>query len=282
MQVLDFRMRPPLRSFLQSRIYAVPENRDRYTRSLGFEPAPSADRQSIDLLFEEMDAAGITKGAVVGRNTSTLGVISNTDVADIAAQYPDRFVPVGSIDPTHRKTAMRMIEEVQRLGLKAINIEPGVCSPPLHVDDRRLYPIYAYCEDQHIPLILMTGGAAGPDISYTAPDHIDRVLGDFPELIVVASHGNWPWVQEIIHVAFRRHNLYLSPDMYLFGLPGTDDYVTAANGFLAERFLFATAYPFCPLKDYMDRFRALPIRDAAMEQILYKNAARVLGLPSEA
>jgi predicted TIM-barrel fold metal-dependent hydrolase len=277
-KIIDFRMRPPLGSFLQSRIYAAADNRNRYTRSLGFEPPASAERQSIDLLLEEMDAAGIARGVVVGRNSPTLGVIPNDDVVAMCARYPDRFVPVGSIDPTNRKAAMQAIDEAVALGVKAINIEPGVAAPPLHSDDRRLYPIYAHCEDQGIVLIVMSGGAAGPDISYTAPEHIDRVLGDFPTLKIVASHGNWPWVQEIIHVAFRRANLYLSPDMYLHGLPGTADYVTAINGFLADRFLFGTAYPFCPLDDYLARFLALPIRESVLERVLHDNAAALLGL----
>ncbi len=278
MDIIDFRMRPPLRGFLESRIYSAPDNRDRYTKSLGFEPAPSAVEQSVDLLFEEMSEAGITKGVVVGRNTATLGVIKNEDVAAIANDYPEKFIPVGSVDPTNRKSATAGIDAAVAQGCKAINLEPGVCSPPLYLDDRRLYPIYAHMEDHNIPVILMCGGGAGPDITYSAPEHIDRMLADFPQLPVIASHGNWPWVQEIVSVAFRRHNLYLSPDMYLPGLPGHHDYVQAANGFLSERFLFATAYPFCPPVAYTKWFRSLPINDEAMKNILSRNAKRVLGL----
>ena len=108
MKIIDFRMRPPLGSFLQSRIYAAADNRNRYTRSLGFEPPASAERQSIDLLLEEMGAAGIARGVVVGRNSPTLGVIPNDDVVAMCARYPDRFVPVGSIDPTNRNTTRRL------------------------------------------------------------------------------------------------------------------------------------------------------------------------------
>jgi predicted TIM-barrel fold metal-dependent hydrolase len=124
----------------------------------------------------------------------------------------------------------------------------------------------------------MCGGAAGPTIDYTAPARIDRVLSDFPNLTVVASHGGWPWVQEILHVAFRRANFYLCPDMYLHNLPGMNDYLLAANGFLSERFLFGTAYPFCPLESYVSWFTSLPIKSEAMENILYRNARRVLSL----
>jgi predicted TIM-barrel fold metal-dependent hydrolase len=277
-EIIDFRLRPPIGGFLKTRIYTAPENRDNYTRKLGFAPVVSAQQQSMQLLFEEMNTAGITKGVIVARNTDKLGVITNADVVDIASKYPDRFIPIGAVHPANRRVAARQIDEARQLGFKFVNFEPGALAEPLHVDDRRLYPLYAQCADCGLGAVVMSGGAAGPDISYTSPEHIDRVLGDFPELTVVSSHGNWPWVQEIIHVAFRRPNLYLSPDMYLPNLPGMDDYVRAANGFLADQFLFATAYPFCPLNDYTDWFLSLPLKPDVFEKVLYRNAARVLGL----
>ncbi|OGA72454.1 MAG: amidohydrolase [Betaproteobacteria bacterium RIFCSPLOWO2_12_FULL_65_14] len=278
MKIIDFRLRPPVSGFLNARHYMKPETRDRNTRMLGFEPAPSASKKSIDLLLQEMDEAGITLGVIVGRNTAALGSFRNAEVAEVARSYPGRFVPVGSIEASDRKDAMRQITEARAMGMKMFNLEPGAFAWPMHIDDRRLYPIYAYCEDNAIPVIVMSGGAPGPDISYTAPVHIDRVLADFPDLTVVASHGNWPWVQEIIHVAYRRPNLYLSPDMYLYNLPGMDDYIRAANGFMSDRFLFGTAYPVCPVKEYTTWFLKLPFKPAVMERILYHNAARVLQL----
>ncbi|MCP6151314.1 amidohydrolase family protein, partial [Klebsiella pneumoniae] len=87
---------------------------------------------------------------------------------------------VASIDVTDRRRAVAQIDGAVAAGFKAINIEPGAYANPLHTDDRRLYPIYAHCEDRGLPLIMMTGGNAGPDVSYTAPATLDRVLADFP------------------------------------------------------------------------------------------------------
>ncbi|WP_270938295.1 amidohydrolase family protein [Falsiroseomonas oryzae] len=278
MPIVDFRLRPPARGFLATKIYANAANRDRYTRRLGFEPAASVQQQSMPLLLQEMDAAGITTGVVVGRTTATLGSVPNADVAEIVREHPGRFVGVGSADTTDRHRAAAMIAECRSLGLAMVNLEPGVMDPPRRPDDRRLYPIYAQCEDAGTKLVIMAGGGAGPDITYTAPHCLDRVLADFPKLTIVCSHGGWPWVQEMVSVAFRRPNLFLCPDMYLIDLPGMDDYLRAANSFLAEQILFGTAYPFCPLGPYVERFLRLPIRDAARERILWRNAAELLGL----
>jgi len=278
MPIVDFRLRPPARGFLDTKIYANAANRDRYTKRLGFPPVASAQAQSMAMLLDEMTEAGITTGVVVARTTATLGSIPNEDVAAIVRNYPDRFVGVGSADTADRHRAVAMIEEARGLGLAMVNIEPGVLAPPMRPDDRRLYPIYAHCEDTGMKLVIMAGGGAGPDITYTAPECLDRVLGDFPKLTMVCSHGGWPWAQEIVSVAFRRPNLYLCPDMYLLDMPGTEDYLRAANSFLADQMLFGTAYPFCPLPEYVRRFTALPLKPDAMEAMLWKNAYRLLGL----
>ncbi|MCG8548554.1 MAG: amidohydrolase family protein [Alphaproteobacteria bacterium] len=277
-KVIDFRVRPPLRGFLDLALFREAERRDRYTRSLGFEPAPSAVEQSIDLLITEMDTAGVTTGIVVGRHAGVLGSVSNADVVAICDDHPDRFIGVASIDPTNRRKAVQQIEDALTAGLKAVNIEPGAYPTPMFPDDRRLYPIYAHCEDASLPVLMMAGGNAGPDIGYSNPETLDHVLVDFPDLNVILTHGGWPWVNQVLHLAMRRPNLYLSPDMYLANMPGMEDYVKAANGFLADRFIFASSYPFCPVAGYADWYRALPLSDDAREKTMYANAARLLGV----
>lgn len=278
MPIIDFRLRPPLKGFLDMVMYSAAERRDRITRQHGMEPAESAQKKSMDLLLRDMNEAGVTTGVVMGRYSGLYGSVSNQDVADIVKAYPGRFVGIGSIDPSNRRAAIRQIDEALALGLKGINLEPGAYSLPLYADDRRLYPIYAYCEDQGLPVTVMAGGSAGPDLSYTNPVHIDRVAADFPGLKIAISHGAWPWVQEILHVAFRRPNVYISPDQYLCNMPGMNDYLIAANGYLADRFLYASSYPFISVKGYAEWFRKLPIRPELLDRIMYGNAARFLGL----
>jgi uncharacterized protein len=278
MAVIDFRLRPPVKGFLDMVMYSKAERRDGITRSHGMEPAASAQAKSMDMLLAEMDAAGVTCGVVMGRYSGLYGSVSNHDVAAIVRTWPGRFVGVGSVDPSDRKRAVAQIDEAMALGLKGVNLEPGAYAQPLYADDRRLYPIYAYCEDKDIPVTIMAGGSAGPDLSYTYPAHIDRVAGDFPQLRIAITHGAWPWVSEILHVAFRRPNVYLSPDQYLCNMPGMDDYIRAANGFLADRFLYASSYPFIGVQRYAEWFRALPLEPLLLPGLMYGNAARFLGI----
>lgn len=276
--IIDFRLRPPVGGFLDTLMYSAGERRDGFTRTVGFEPSPAAQQQSMDLLLREMDEAGVAKGVVVGRLAGTLGSVSNEDVARIVRDDPQRFIGAASIDPTNRVGACKTISEAVASGFKAINIEPGSYPIPMYADDRRLYPIYAHCEDLEVPVIMMVGGTAGPDLSYSDPVKTDRVLTDFPKLNVVVVHGGWPWVTEILHIAFRRPNMYLSPDMYFSRMPGWEEYVKAADSFLADRMLYASSFPFCPVRDYKQWFETLPIRPENMEKVMGGNARRLLGL----
>jgi predicted TIM-barrel fold metal-dependent hydrolase len=278
MKIIDFRIRPPLKGFLGMVMYSNGPRRDRFTRQLGLEPAPSASGCSMPLLLEEMRAANVVHGVIPARCSDYFGSVSNEDVAAIVQEYPGRFSGIAAIDPTDRKAALAQIDTMLAAGFVGATIEPGAYPVPLYADDRKLYPIYAYLEDRNIPVVIMTGGNAGPDLSYSNPVQLDRVAADFPQLRIVVSHGNWPWVSEIVHVAFRRANVYVSPDMYLYNMPGMDDYLKAANGFLAERFIFATAYPLVPVKEYAEWFVRLPLKPESMERCVYRNAAELLGI----
>ena len=278
MKIIDFRVRPPLRGFLKMVMYSNSERRDRFTRQLGLEPAPSAQQQSMPMLLDEMKAVSVVMGVITARISDFLGSVENADVAAIVREHPNRFCGMAAVDPRNRKAAIKQIDDAMAAGFRGVTIEPGAYPVPLYADDRKLYPIYAHLEDRNIPTVIMTGGNAGPDLSYSSPITVDRVAGDFPELRIVISHGNWPWGAEILHVAFRRPNVYLSPDMYLYEMPGMDEYLKAANVFLSDRFIYGSAYPLVPLKAYAEWFVKLPLKPEAMQKIVYDNAANLLGI----
>lgn len=82
---------------------------------------------------------------------------------------------------------------------------------------------------------------------------------------------------QAIGLAFRYENIHLVPDMYLF-IAGSKPYVEAANGFMADQFLFGSSYPFRPIRQSIDDFLALDVRESALDKVLYGNAARLFGL----
>ena len=143
-------------------------------------------------------------------------------------------------------------------------------------DDPEFAALFGACEDAGLPVLLMAGGNAGPDLSYSNPVQLDRLAARHPKLEIIAAHGSWPWVNEVLGVAYRRKNVWLSPDMYIF-LPGGHMYVEAANSYLQDRFLFGTAYPALPFGPSVERFLKLPFQETVLPKLLHENAQRLLG-----
>lgn len=278
--IIDFRLRPPLKSFLELGIYKDLKRVARYSWNFGMELPPSVMNYSVDLLFSEMDEAGISMGVVPGRKGAAyLGQVSNDDIMDIVRQYPKRFVGVCGIDASDRQGSIEEIERTVVNGpLKGVGLEPGVQPNPMRCDDARIYPIYEFCAQHNVPVLIMGGGGNGPDQTYSMPQDIEHVCIDFPTLTVINTHGGYPWVPQILFTAMRRPNLYLCPDMYMFNMPGAQDYVTAANYFLQDRFLFGTAYPYIPHKVAVSMFKEMGFKEEVLPKVFWKNAARALNL----
>ena len=95
-------------------------------------------------------------------------------------------------------------------------------------------------------------GPTTPDLAFNDPLAVDVVARTFPNLPIVCCHGFYPRVAEILAVAFRNENVFVSPDMYMFS-PGGRLYIEAANGFLQDQYLFGTSYPFRAMAQSVSR-----------------------------
>ena len=279
MTIIDARLRPPLKDYLRCNLYRDPKKTQGWSNNFLMKVSPAVEQRDADLLYREMDDAGVTLGVMTGRQSPNMGNVSNDDLMDVVREQPSRFVGIAGVDGSDPIAAIAEIERTVANGnLRGAGMEPGCGAIPMYVDDARLYPIYQYCSDRSIPMFLMGGGGNGPDLSYSNPEHIDRVCRDFPKLVVVNMHGSYPWVPQVLFSCMCRPNMYLAPDMYMYNMPGAADYVTAANGFLRDRFLFGSGYPYIPLKQAVDLFVAMPFDRSILPNLLYKNMARVLKL----
>ena len=254
----------------------------------------SFNSQNHDSFFSEIESAGITTaisvsgnnpGARIGKTLFPDRTTSNDLLASVQVAYPGKFIGVAGIDVSNSfHDAMDEIERcINVLRLKAVFIEPGR-SPGCLLSDARLYPIYDKCSRLGVPIIPQTSGPfGGKTIDYAHPRHIDQIASDFPNLHIICGHGCYPYVREAIIVAGRNSNVWMSPDLYLFGL-GSMDWIQAVNtnhlGF-ADKFLFASGYPSVNIKSYVEQFFKIPWNSKILNRILYKNALRALKLESD-
>ena len=223
----------------------------------------------------EISDAGLSQAVVVGRHTPAQH-LPNDRIHQIVSADP-RLVGVGAVDPDLLGAAT--LDEIDRivnvLGLAGVNLEPGFAAPARHPDDPVYFPLYERLAELGVPVFLMSGPTT-PDQRYNDPAPLARVAAAFPQLRIVAYHGYWPNVQQLLGVAFRHENVYLVPDMYLF-LPGSEVLVQAANGFLGDQLLFGSSYPFRPIKQSIEDAQRLGFSDGVLEKFFYDNARRVLG-----
>ena len=170
----------------------------------------------MQLFLEEMEEENVV-GVVMGRQgAARYGRVPNDEIAEIVRKYPNRFIPFAGIRLGERKAMLREVDRaIKQLNFVGVNLEPGFDEIPRRVDDRLLYPIYERCAELGVPVSLSMSVRIGPDLSYTHPSAVQRVCNDFPDLAVICSHAAWPYVQEIIGVAWVCTNLYVSPDFYM-------------------------------------------------------------------
>lgn len=280
-KVIDVRFRPPLGTFLKMTMFKDKERTAAMTRAMGMEMPPSVREGSLELLLQEMAGVGDYRGCISGSKRGIdrdWGWIENDEVKGMVDRHPDRFYGIAAVDGTVEKAALMDIDRsIGEFGFKAVVVEPGTHATPMYADDRRLYPLYERCIELGVPVFLLAGGNAGPDMSYSDPLRVERVAVDLPKLKVVVLHGGWPWTTQILHICFRRPNIYLSADMYLT-FPGGSDYIAAINSYMGDRFLYGTSYPFGPVGDYYERFIHLGIREAFLDKVLHQNAEQLLNL----
>ncbi len=282
--IIDFRGRPPSKEFLT---YFDPEMITELAKRRAGTVSKAFLNASVDEFIEEMDEAGVDYAVALGRNSPKLdagtikfpaGVIANQHLVDLQTQYPNRIIGMAGIDVANTiHDAIAEIETyVEGRGLKGIFIEPQRAFLG-HPDDHRNFPVYEKCLELDVPVVIMTGPLAGPDIGFADPAPIDRVATRFPDLKIVCGHGCWPRAHEMVAVALKHPNVYVSPDSYQLH-PGSGVYVEAANDFMIDQYLFGTAYPVRPLKQTVEAFERLPFTAAAREKAMGGNAQQLLGL----
>ncbi|QFY43208.1 amidohydrolase [Candidatus Methylospira mobilis] len=279
-QIIDMRSRP---SFLHDFYGATPGSKEyEVARWLNRRVGSNNDEhfirsKTINGFVDEISEAGITQAVVVGRDIPGIR-IPNDSIQEITLPH-NELIGVGSVDPQAQEIGATL-KEIERailtLGLSGINIEPGFGATPMGADDPSLYPVYDACCQLDVPVFLMSGPTS-PSLEYTDPAAVGKIARAFPKLSIVCYHGFYPYVNEMIGVAFRHENVYVVPDMYIF-LPGGGLYIEAANGFMKDQLLFGTSYPFRAMKQTIDDFLRLGLKEEALDPVLYQNAKRLLRL----
>lgn len=238
------------------------------------DPRHFIGHKSDEALTEELDKAGIIASVIIGRRVPGIMVDNN-----LIAEWQGRpgWIGVGAVELRLPVSAMvQEVETVARLGLRGVNLDPGMAVPARRADARELFPVYEACSALRLPVFLMSGPNAGPSMAYTAPDSFGAVASAFPDLKLVIGHGGWPYIEEMLGVMFRYENLFTCPDIYL-GLPGCQAYIRAVRSdFARNQLVFGSGFPFRAVAQTATEFRGYDW-GASVDDVAWKNALRLFG-----
>jgi uncharacterized protein len=239
--------------------------------------------------FDQMlDDAGVSTAVVYTEYYETsLGIktVSNDVVADYVARDPGRLLGLAGVDPWKDDAVSETQRALTDLGLRGIVLSPfKQCLDP---SDARMARIFGLCEELGVPVFLHTGINWWVDTTYEIghPRHIDRLASSFPNLKIVALHCGWPWVEDMMMVAWRHANIYLDisahrPKHMTIPDSGWSPLLYWGNRMLSNRVVFGSTWTLIgmSIKDLADEVRGLPLKDEVIERWLHGNAERLLGL----
>jgi predicted TIM-barrel fold metal-dependent hydrolase len=233
-------------------------------------------------LLKDMDEAGVEYAVLQGEwevgDCSKL----NDAVFDLAKKYPDRFpVYFMALNPGQNQNMAKQVEkEVKERGFSGVNIQSW--STRLPITDSAWGPVYAKCQELGIPITIHTSINFTVDrpIGHGRPIHLSEVASEFPELIIVANHGGWPWVNEMVGVAWKHRNIYIeigaqSPKYIAKPGTGWETLVVFGNSVLQDKVLFATD-SMLPPQRVVKELMEMPLKDVTKEKWLGRNAKTLL------
>ena len=189
----------------------------------------------------------------------TVGIDGNDDVtADAVRRYPDKLTGFSYCDPRRPDALDRLIHAHKGLGLKGVKYGPIYNGVPL--DDPRLEPIYAYCEQNDLPLTMHMG------TTYTRlysaelgrPMIVEEVALKHPDLKLVMAHMAHPWFEECIAVIRKQPNVYAEISAIYYRRWQFYNVMTAIEEYqVTDKVFFGSDFPFSTPAEGIELTRAV-------------------------
>lgn len=237
----------------------------------------------VDEFVSILDEAGVEKVVVPAAQIRSIQSqnmfwdFSVEEIAEVVAKRPDRIAGLYGINPFKRMGGVRELESaVKEHGFVGAHLHPYGFERP--INHRDYYPYYAKCVELDVPVVMQVGHSAEKLPSEMGrPILIDDVALYFPELRIVASHTGWPWVEELIAMAWKHPNVYIgcgahAPKYWDKSL------VAFMNSRGKGKVLWGTDFPIVNHKDSVSQVEELGLKEDAKVQLLREVAVKVFKL----
>jgi uncharacterized protein len=134
----------------------------------------------------------------------------------MAEAYPDRVLFCGGVDPLHRglPAALDEIEhQIVTLGARSMKFYNGHVPESWRCDDEGLaYPMYEKCLDLGVTVLQFHKGTpiGLQNVEELRPTDLQAAARTFPQASFVVHHLALPYFDELVNMAARFPNIYIS------------------------------------------------------------------------
>ena len=205
--------------------------------------------------------------------------IEHEHVAALAATHPGRIIGMAGIDPMSGMEGVRALERAVRdYGFRAAHVHPFGFGIPLN--EREWWPFYAKAAELGVPVVFQVGHSAEFMPSACGkPILLDDVAIWFPELRLVGAHTGWPWVEELIAMAWKHPNVYIATSGHApkYWDPKLVQFLNARNRGIGK-VMWGTDYPLIMHAESLAQVADLNLKPEALQALLHDTAATVFGL----
>ena len=229
-----------------------------------------AEDGTADSLVKEGEAIGVEKYVVHSTATTVHQVRSINEYIYGEMQRHPEFIGFMTL---HNEMTDEAIEEEVKLalsrGMKGVKLHPDF--QKFNIDDaENLYRVTA----GRLPVLLHMGDRR---YDFSAPERLRKMALKYPDQIFIGAHFGGYSVWDKVECLKDLPNVYFDTSSSLFALD-KDRAADLIRRFGHERYFFGTDFPMWRHDEELRRFLALPLTEEEREDILFNNAAKLLGV----
>ena len=199
------------------------------------------------------------------------------EVAEVMRADPKRYKGMFGINPYHKMEGVKALERaIKEHGFSCAHLHHYGYG--LRPDDKAFFPFYAKCVELDVPVMVQMGHSAEfmpSDVG--RPIYLDDIALYFPGLKIIATHTGWPWVEEMIAMAWKHPNLYISTTAHS---PKYWDksLVHFLNSRGRGKVMFGTDFPVLTHAASIAEIDKLGLKEEARKALLHDTAVKVFKL----
>lgn len=164
-------------------------------------------------------------------------------------------------------------EHLMSLGLKGVKLHPDF--QQFSLDSDKAEKLGKVISKGNLPILVHCGD---PRYCFSNPEQTVKFLEKFPDMTVIGAHfGGWSMWDDAIRLLPKFENFYVdcSSSLYLMTEQRAKELIRA---FGANRVLWGSDYPMWEARAEIERFDKIDLTEEEKDLILYRNAAKLLGL----